>query len=225
MRRLLPPIAAAIALGLSSPASAQEMDEQLWTTTTVETDVGKGFTGSGHLVVRFAEDAGGVSQVQAGADVEYALSDKVRIGTGYSYIPSYDDGDLTSREHRTRQQVSVKLGRALGGDVATRLRLEQRWRDDGDDVALRLRPRLTWTRGIAPDGLALRLLHESFLNLNDSDWGGDARYDRMRNQVSLTRRLGSSLSGEVGYLNQYRFRHAAPDAMDHALTLALTLRL
>jgi hypothetical protein len=214
--------AAVAAVVLPAPARAQEIDTQLWSTTTASFDLGNDLTFIGQFVARFSDDADGVSELQYQGDLELELREGLRVGGGYSYVPRYDQGDLTTREHRIRQQVSARLGSLAGGRVEGRLRLEQRWRDDGDDTALRLRPRVTWTRPIGPNDLALRLSHESFIFLNDTDWAGEAGYNRMRNQASLRRKLGSSATGELGYLNQYDLQPGRRDRMAHVLTLGLS---
>jgi hypothetical protein len=218
------PVPALLGIALATPAAGQEQDGQLWTQMTATTGVGE-FDLGAHFIARAGDAADGIYQLQFGVDGERAVGGGIKAGVGYSYVPSYEDGELATREHRIRQQLSVPLGRVGGGEVAGRLRLEQRWRDDGDDVQFRLRPRVTWTHPIGPQGLAVRLLHESFINLNDTDWGAEARYDRMRNQVALRRDLAAGLTGEVGYLNQYGFGGEQADKMDHALTLAITLAL
>jgi hypothetical protein len=205
----------------ATAAAAQDRDAQLWTQTSASLDVGDFELGT-HFIARAGDAADGIYQLQFGVDVQREIGGGIEAGIGYSYVPSYEDGRITTREHRIRQQVSVPLGTLAGGETAARLRLEQRWRDDGEDLKFRLRPRLTWTRPIGPGGLAMRLAHESFVNLNDTDWGDEARYDRMRNQIALRRNLAEGLTGEVGYLNQYIFQGERPDEVDHALTLAIT---
>jgi hypothetical protein len=208
----------------SLPAAAQDVDEQLWGQAGVIFSQDDWEFGA-NIVTRAGNAAEGVYQLQFNLDVGRELGGGLAGGIGYSYVPSYRQGRLTTREHRIRQQIGTSIGRVLGGDLEGRLRLEQRWRDDGEDIKLRLRPRVTWTRPIGPDGLKLRLLHESFVNVNETDWGGESRYDRMRNQAALQRDLGGGLSGEVGYLNQYILGRGQADEVDHALTIALTLRL
>ena len=215
--------AAALAGSLAAaPAHAQDEDTQLWTTTTASFDLDDDTTFAAQFVARFSDAAEGLSELQIQADVETKAWEGVKLGAGYSYVPRYDQGQLTSREHRIRQQVSATLGEVLGGRFEGRVRLEQRWRDDGEDMMARLRGRLMWTRPIGPQELAVRLWHESFVQLNDTDWGGEARYSRMRNQVSLRRKLGQTLPGELGYLNQYNFSSSGSDELVHALTFALT---
>lgn len=223
MSRIFASLAAALLFAAAAaPARAQEEDMQVWATTTAEFALSERTSLAGQLVTRFSDDAGGISEVQLQADLEHELPGGVTVGAGYSYVPRYDQGTLTSREHRIRQQASVELGKVLGGTLQGRVRLEQRWRDDGEDMLLRLRGRIMWTRPIGPNGLAVRLWHESFAHLNDTDWGGSARYQRLRNQVSLRRKFGDSITGEVGYLNQYSLADSGPDQLVHALTLGLT---
>jgi len=214
--------AAAALVCVAAPAYAQDDDWQLWTTATANFDLGDETTFSPQLVMRFGDEAEGLSELQLQADVEKEVQDGLSLGGGYSYINRYDRGRVTSREHRTRQQVRMRIGEVLGGRVEGRVRLEQRWREGREDLMLRLRGRLTWTRKIGPQDLALRLGHESFVQLNDTDWGGEARYSRMRNQVSLRRKLGDALTGEAGYLNQYDFSDRGSDKIVHAATFALT---
>jgi hypothetical protein len=206
----------------AAPAHAQDEDAQLWTATTANFDLGNDTTFSAQVVARFSDAAEGLSELQLQGDFEKEVRDGLSVGAGYSYVPRYDLGRLTSREHRTRQQVSTRLGEVLGGQVEGRVRLEQRWRDDGEDLMLRLRLRLMWTRKIGPEDLSVRLSHESFAQLNDTDWGGEARYSRMRNQVSLRRKFGEVLTGELGYLNQYSLSGSGSDELVHALTVATT---
>jgi hypothetical protein len=63
------------------------------------------------------------------------------------------------------------------------------------------------------------------VQLNDTDWGGAARYSRMRNQLSLRRRLSEVMTGELGYLSQYSIADDGPDELVHALTFALSFDL
>lgn len=206
----------------ATPAHAQDEDAQLWTTLTAEFDIGSDTKVAMQQVARFSDSAGGLSELQLQADVERKVQGGLSLGAGYSYVPRYERGSLTSREHRTRQQISHDLGKVAGGEIQGRARLEQRWRDDDEDMMLRLRGRLMWTKAIGPEELSVRLWHESFVQLNRTDWGGDARYSRLRNQASLRRKVGGIATGELGYLNQYSISESGPDELVHALTFALT---
>ena len=218
MRSLL--LVAAIAC--AAPALAAEPDPQLWTASTAEFDLGGDIGAAAQFVARFGDDANGPSELQYQADLGWEARPGLAIDAGYSYVVRYQDSDVTTREHRVRQQVAVGLGEALGGKLEARARLEQRWRDDGDDTLHRLRTRLAWSRPIGRDGMSLRLWSEGFFHLNDSDWGREARFARVRSQVSLRRRFGDALTGEVGYLNQYDRSRGREDSFVHALSLAVS---
>src|SRR3546814_8651684 len=71
---------------------------------------------------------------------------------------------------------------------------------------------------------ALVLSHESFIQVNDTDWGQASGYARMRNAIGVKTPLSKVVSVELGYLNQYDFGlHGAHDKMAHAATVALSL--
>lgn len=221
MRIAAIPAAVAAAL-VCAPAHAQDEDAQIWTATSADFALGGDFTLATQFVARFSDEADGVSELQLSGDLEWETSGGVTLSGGYSYVPRYNQGNQITREHRTRQSVSVGLGSVLGGDIEGRVRLEQRWRNDGDDMLLRLRGRLTWTRPVGPSGLAVRLQHESFAHLNETDWAGNARFDRVRNSAMLRRKFGERVTGEIGYLNQWSFVAAGPDDVIHAANVGLS---
>lgn len=204
----------------AAPVSAQQQDLQLWTSTVAAVPLSDDWELSGGLLVRASELREGIYQLQFVGDVQHEVGDGVSIGAGYSYIPNYRAGERTRTENRIRQQVAFPVASVGGGRIAARVRLEQRWRDDGDDIKLRLRPALTYSLPIG-EGTSLRLGHESFLNLNATDWGPATGYDRVRHQVSVRHDLGGGLTGEAGYLNQYVFVGDDPEEMDHVLTLGV----
>ena len=57
-------------------------------------------------------------------------------------------------------------------------------------------------------------------------WGQRAGYERMRNIAGVVLPIARGVSGDLGYLNQYRFARSGSRAqMDHAFTFQLTLSL
>lgn len=216
-------LCAAALLCVPAAAQAQDQDAQLWTSLSAEVEVAPDLSFTSGVHVRASELREGIYQIQIAGDVAYDAGG-AELSVGYSHIPNYERGALVTRENRIRQQVSIPLGRIGGGSLSGRVRLEQRWRDDGEDLKFRLRPALTYSLPVGA-GTSIRLGHESFFNLNETDWGPDAGYDRMRNQLSVRRGLGDGVTGEVGYLNQYIFGRDDPDEMDHALTVAIGFTL
>src|SRR3546814_3641158 len=100
-----------------------------------------------------------------------------------------------------------------------------RWSRDGDDIGLRLRPQIKYTLPLGTGSkTTLVLSHESFIQVNDTDWGQASGYARMRNAIGVKTPLSKVVSVELGYLNQYDFGlHGAHDKMAHAATVALSL--
>ena len=91
---------------------------------------------------------------------------------------------------------------------------------------MRVRPQLRASLPLNAHKLTLVVSHEGFVNLNGTDWGVRGGYERMRNAVGLSFPLMGQLSGEVHYLNQYRFgRGGARDQMDNVAALGVTLAL
>jgi len=208
----------------ATPARAEEQDGQIWATTTLSLPVADRLELTGGFIVRASALREGIYQLHFTADLERAVGDGVSVSLGYSHIPAYRAGALVRTENRVRQQVTFPLARLGGGRLGARLRLEQRWRDDGENVKFRLRPAVTFSLPIARQ-TSLRLSHESFFNLNETDWGPATGYDRVRHQVSVRHNLGGGLRGEVGYLNQYVFGGDDPEETDHVLTVGLAVEL
>jgi hypothetical protein len=202
------------------PALAQEEDSEVWLTTGASVSVGERTSIDGEFLIRVS-DADGLYESEFGAVVTHKLSDSVTISAGYFRVPGYDHGNGTHIDNRPRQQVAVKLGKFLGGSWQARLRTEQRFRSDGDDIGFRLRPQIRYSLPLGGE-TEFRLSHESYFNLNDTDWGQKDGHERMRNAASIVTPLTDKLNVEVGYLNQYRFgRNGSRDQMDHVLTFAL----
>ena len=68
--------------------------------------------------------------------------------------------------------------------------------------------------------------HESFFLPNSTAWGQRAGYERMRNTAGVMLPIATGVSGDLGYLNQYRFaRDGARAQMDHALSFQLSISL
>src|SRR3546814_13021149 len=105
-------------------------------------------------------------------------------------------------EDRPRQQISFPLGGFAGGKLSGRVRLEERLRRDGDDIGLRLRPQIKYTLPLGTGSkTALVLSHESFIQVNDTDWGQASGYARLRKPIGGTPPLTTVVSVELGYLN------------------------
>jgi hypothetical protein len=202
------------------PVAAQQHDEQLWLQANTIVPLNEDFRLTLEQIARFGDRPGGLYTTEFGGIIGYKLADNVEIGFGYRYVDFYN-GNTARAEHRTRQHVIASFG-----PVTTRLRLDERFHPDGSEVGFRIRPLVRYNHRLREDGLALFVSHESFFLLNSTEWGQRAGYERMRNIVGFALPIAQGVSGDVGYLNQYRFaRGGAQAQMDHALNLQVTINL
>lgn len=213
---------AVAALCLASPALAQEQDQELWLLGAASAPVGENTEFEFDTVARFGNDAGGLYELELNTLLNHEIGGGISIGGGYTRNIGYSRGDVTNTENRLRAQVGV-AGEVGKLKLSGRVRVEARFRNDGDDIGYRLRPQIKASLPLGgPFGLVLS--HESFIPLNDTDWRQNAGYDRMRNFAGLNIKASKAVAFELGYMNQYAFRAApARDVMDHALSIGTSL--
>jgi hypothetical protein len=213
------------ALLLPATALAQEEDQELWLTGAASVALGEDTKFEFDTVSRFGNDPGGLYEVEINTLIAHEIAKGVTIGGGYVRNINYSRGTVTRTEDRLRVQLGLS-GKAGAVKLSGRMRMENRWRSDGDDTGYRLRPQIKASLPIGDSPFSLVGSHESLIPLNDTDWGEEAGYDRMRNLVGVNWKASKLLSIEAGYLNQYRFgRGGDRDVMDHALSVSVGLSL
>ncbi len=210
---------------LAWPVAARaNEDAQLWTTASATVKLGEHWRLSQEVVARFSDDRKGLYEIESNTLVGYKLSKAVTIWAGYTHDPQYAGGDFTVMEHRGRQQMTfdniAKIGRV---SVSARLRMEERWRDGVDGTAWRLRP---YVKLVMPfregSKTALVLSHESFFDLNKTNFQRVQGEERMRNMIAITTPVAKNVNAEIGYLHQHGFRPAADDSNDNVASLSLS---
>lgn len=219
--RLIP----ALLLGavLSTPAHAA--DSQVWTNGAVNAKLSDHWRLQEELTVRFSDKRNGLYEIESNTLVGYRLNKVVTLWAGYTHDPQYSGGDFTIMEHRAREQVTFDGFAKLGpGKLNGRIRLEERWRNGIDGTGWRLRPYLKYSLPIAGK-TALNLSTEPFFNLNRMAFQKQSGLERVRNLVTISTPLTKSLSGEIGYMNQYGFVRRGPDTSDNIAYFGLSLNL
>lgn len=202
---------------LAQEDPARDTDTQIWTGLTASIPLEGDLGLSLDATQRFSDDRGGLYETVEGFVLTLQLSDAAQIGAGYNHTTGFRAGPNT-HENRLRQQVQVKFGA-----VSARLRLEERFRDDGGDMGWRTRLQLRAASPFRKGGkLQWVLYHESFVSLNDTDWGQAAGYSRTRNFAGLRLPIVSEAALEGGYLNQYDFKPGR-DAMANIASLTLAM--
>lgn len=208
---------------LAAPAHAgSEDDSQVWLRAGASGTIAGQVRGSLETVLRFGNDPDGLYEAEYGASLGYEVVKGVTMWAGYIRVPSYGRAD-NRNEDRFRQQLTFPVGQVGGGRLSGRLRVEERDVSTGDDLGIRLRPYLQWSRPVrAGSKTNLVLSHESFVNLNSTDWGQRDGYDRMRNIVGIAFPLTKAVTADVGYLNQYGFVRGGRDTQEHVANVGLS---
>lgn len=209
---------------IATPALAQEEDQELWLTGAASVGLGGGTAFEFDTVARFGNDPGGLYEVEINTLVSHKLPGGITIGGGYTRNVNYSRGTVTRTENRLRVQVGLS-GKSGAVKLSGRIRLEHRDRSGGDEIGYRLRPQIKVAMPLN-DSFTGIVSHESFIALDDTDWGQRAGYERMRNFAGIGWKANKTLSFEIGYMNQYGFgRNGARDVIDHALALGVGLTL
>ena len=104
------------------------------------------------------------------------------------------------------------------------MRLEQRWRENAQGAAWRMRPYVKYSLPLRGK-TSLTLSNETFVNLKNTSFQRTDGFDRMRNLVAVSTPISKKLSLEAGYLNQYGFIRDGDDLIDHAASFSLGLSL
>lgn len=209
---------------LASPAQARE-DRQLWTAAGASVKLGGDWRLTQDVVTRFSDNRNGLYEIEATTLLGYKLTPDITLAAGYVHNPQYVDGDVSAKERRAREQVSIDNFAKVGpGKLSARFRLEQRWRDGVDGTGWRARPYLRWSMPLAGKA-SLLLSNETFVNLNTTSFQRQDGLDRMRNLAAVSVPLSKEVSAEVGYLNQHFFVRGGPDNTDHVASLSLSLSL
>ncbi len=214
--------AAALLTCIASPALAQDQDQQLWVKLAAGTDLSDTTDLGFEINQRFGNDGGGVIESQYLAKIGVDIGGGFKLTGGINRVVGVSDGRVDNTEWRPRQEIGFPSAKIGSGELGGRIRLEQRFRSDGDDVGHRLRPEITYTLPLT-ETLELEVGHESYFNLNTTDFGQRSGHERMRNFAALGFPVARNVSASVGYLNQYRFNRGARDRMEHALTTGLSL--
>lgn len=215
------PICAVAALAAAVPAGAQDEDEQLWLKLSAKTPLSKDAELGLEMNQRVSNDEGGIYESQYLARIRLNLGDGFKLTGGVNRVVAVDGGRVDNTEWRPRQELGFPALPLGLGKFDSRIRFEQRFRSDGDDVGHRVRPEIIYTLPLTRK-LDLELGHESYFNLNTTDFGQRSGHERMRNFVALNFPFLKRVIASVGYLNQYRFNRGRRDRMEHALTLGLS---
>lgn len=227
VRRLFPAcVLAAASLAFAGAARAETThDEQAWVNLTAIGPVSGDLVYFAEVQPRFGNGAR-LDQLLLRGAVGWKLSREITLYQGYAHVVTAIEGGRDLNEERSFQQLSAALGKPLGGELSSRTRLEQRWRNNGSGTGWRLREMVRYEHAIKPDSDAVNALvwSEAFVALNDTEWGARSGFDQLRTFVGAEIGMPGASTLEVGYLNQTVNQPAGRLRMNHAASLTLWYR-
>ena len=227
MKTILSAIAIATLLTLSASAQDAESDFQAWNALAVSGSLKED---SRFLVwfdghARFRDDASdlGVSIIRPG--IGWRVQKGLDAWIGYARVVSRDDDRPDIKENRIWQQATYSLPTLLNGNLSGRSRLEQRFRETGDDTGWRYRQFVRWSKPIGDSDFSAVLWDELFLNLNNTDWGQRGGFDQNRFFVGAAWHVNRGVRLEGGYLNNVLDRAVGDAQVNHNFSISLFLSL
>ncbi|TKD51640.1 DUF2490 domain-containing protein [Sphingomonas baiyangensis] len=199
MRRLLPIL---LALATVPAAHAQEQDAQLWVMTSAQLPVAERVKIEIDTTLRFSDGDGGLYESLQALYVTHALPGDAAVSLGYQRNES-EGGGAKTVENRLRQRTNFPIAMVGATQLRFQIQTEQRFRNDGDGIQWRARPRLSARVPLGDENAPqLTLSHESFFATR-VDWNRQQGWARMRNQAGVRIPMGDTLRLELAYLNQY----------------------
>jgi len=211
-------------LGLISDAGAD--DNQGWTAVAFSGPAGDNskflLWFDGHA--RYRDNASELDTTIFRPGIGWRATQNLDLWLGYARVISYREGPDVE-EDRIWQQASYPVARIFGGQLSGRTRLEQRSRDVGSDTGWRLRQFWRWARPIPNTNFSFVVANETFLGLNNADWGQRSGYDQNRAMLGLAWQIASKVRAEGGYLNNHIDRGPAGSETNHNVAIAIVISL
>jgi hypothetical protein len=213
-------LALAGVIGLAATPAFGQTADQLWTGAFANGPVRE----KSRLLVwfdahaRFNGEGDQLNTTILRPGVGWRVSPRLDVWVGYADVTLHRHGP-NGEEHRVWQQATYPVAEIGGGRLTARTRLEQRFRDGGDDTGLRLRQFIRWSRPLATPDVTIVASNETFLALNDTDWGQNAGYDQNRAFIGLGWQMTPKFRLEGGYMNQRIDGGAGPDRQNDNFVL------
>ena len=219
-----------ISLASAKQTSATESDSGIWTVFSTTDVISKNGTATRwhywfDAQARYVDLGSGANQWLVRPAIGYEIRDGVKVWAGYARFRSRNRAGRVADENRYWQQIDWRAGQWQGGRITMRVRLEQRSIDIGDDLGVVLRFMTKYVRPLAGDrNKSLIIGLEPFVDLRDTDWGGESGLGQNRIFVGMGWRVNDKLSLEGGYMNQYLWVDRAEDRMNHLAVLTVKAR-
>ena len=216
--------AALLVVAPRSAAAEPEQEAQIWTALLSNAKLANGQSGASLWLDVHARRGGANALAIVRPGVGWRFSKHLSLWAGYAWIPTDFDEGPTRQEHRPWQQAIAKTA-SHGWSFQARTRFEQRLRNDGDDVGLRLRQFLRASQDVGSDSpFGVVVWNETFVGLNEPDWGARKGFDQNRLFVGAAAHIRSNMRLEGGYLALWVARDG-DDLLGHVLATNLFVSL
>lgn len=173
---------------------------------------------------RYFDLGSGINQWLARPGIGYEFDNGVKGWIGYARFRARNRAGKVADENRYWQQLDWSAGRWMEGKVSIRVRLEQRSVSVGEDTGVVLRLLTKYARPVGSGKTSLIVGLEPFVDLKDTDWGGDSGLGQNRLFLGLAWSVTEKLSIEFGYMNQYFFADSGEDRVNHLGIVGFKLR-
>jgi hypothetical protein len=191
--------------GLSHAVADTEEDGRYWFSIYTQGKLpAENFYWSMDTHPRWRDEGQHFDQLILRPSVFYKFNPKTSVWLGYDTIISHPPSQSSQRENRLWQQFQYQFDELANVTFTSRTRLEQRRREDFQDVGHRLRQmvRATTPSGVHPS-LSWVAFNELFLNLNQTEWGARRGIDQNRLFVGANWKFSDFSNVETGYLHQF----------------------
>ena len=212
---------------LASPAASQTLvDERAWLGFSVQersgTDSPWRWAMESQLRTRNGVDDIDVFTIRP--LVGYDLTRRSSVWLGYTSSSTFQAGGGIRLEHRLVEQYTW-AGPAIGGNLQSRFRLEQRFIEGDSAAAWRARESIRYTRPFSSGSRTSLVVWDELLVHLRSTTMTTQGIDQNRAFAGISLPVARNIRFETGYLNQFTNGHRLPNRMNHIFQLTLSLVL
>lgn len=194
-----------ILFGISVGNADTEEDGRFWLSLYTQGKLpAENFFWSMDTHPRWREEGRHFDQLILRPSVFYKLNPKASVWLGYDTIINHPASQGTHKEKRLWQQFQYQFDEVANVSFLSRTRVEQRRREDFQDVGHRVRQmvRASTPSKIHPH-LSWVVFDELFVNLNQTEWGVRRGIDQNRLFLGVNWKFSDFSNVDIGYLNQF----------------------
>lgn len=220
-----PATIAALLLAVPAVAETRE-DERLWVNVTATGSASGRLLYFAEVQTRVRDGATENDQLLLRPAIGWQVSDRLALYQGYARVVNNPATGPDRFENRSFQQANVAAGKVGAGALSFRLRLEQRWLEDGEGTGWRARSMVRYALPLRAGVGGAKLLGwaEPFVALNDTRWGQRGGFDQLRSFVGVELPVGRKSTVELGYLNQFVNRSGGDADINHVASVTVFIR-